>query len=167
MNGQEFHFFIVRRSLSSSSAAIGWKKKQTKAVLFILRILLGTRAYFSNGIVIAESCGRDNWSSRCDSYVTAGRKYLWRKHRVSLKDLISKRAVRSKKWPKEKCFWDTRSAKRSLWRGAATSFLPSARLARITVDRWRKDCWSIVQCVVRGITRVLICAPAKRLRHQL
>jgi hypothetical protein len=49
MNRQEFHFFIARRSLSSSSVAIAWKKKQTTAVLFIVRILIETRAYFSTG----------------------------------------------------------------------------------------------------------------------
>ena len=48
MNGKELHFVRTRRGLSSSWNAIAWKSEWTTRLLFILRILLGTRAYFSH-----------------------------------------------------------------------------------------------------------------------
>ena len=81
MNRKEFHFFKTRRGRSSSANIIAWKMKWTNKTPFILRILLGTRAYFSRPSKSLPSSIRNKRSKtvtgsvRCDSYVSTKRKF--------------------------------------------------------------------------------------------
>src|SRR5215470_18593286 len=113
-------------------------------ILFILRILLRTRAYFdAPASVCLLPCGikvsrRLLDRSGAIHMLAQKKEILWLKHPENWRDLILKKAMRPKTCVTEKCFWDTRLVNRFLWPDEARSFSPLAPHARITAAHWQK-----------------------------
>src|SRR5215831_16327306 len=98
MNRQEFHFVRTRRDLFGSSNTITWKNEWTTRLLFILRILFGTRSYFSFlerlcplPLGILKVPRRLLARSGAIHVVQRGEIFLWPKRSVNSRDLIGKR----------------------------------------------------------------------------